>query len=324
MPPYVAAIFDLDGTLIDTERLFIDAAVTAAQRLSLPFDRAFMASLAGQSDAEGFRIMQAHVGPATDLEPFQTEWSALVRTSYAQGIPLMRGADDLLASLAARRFPRAVATNSLTASAHRKLAHAGIAHHFDPGHVIGVDRVARAKPAPDLFLAAADTLRAEPAALHRLRGFRCGHRRRPCRRHDRRADSRQPSRRNARRPSPGRQHPRRRPRRRPDLTGGPGMDDATRTELEAAAFRALRDHLMVQRPDVQNIDLMTLAGFCRNCLSRWYMEAANAQGIPMTKDEARETFYGMPYADWVAQHQTDADAGKKAAFDQAFKANVKP
>jgi uncharacterized protein len=100
------------------------------------------------------------------------------------------------------------------------------------------------------------------------------------------------------------------------------MDDATRTELEAAAFRALRDHLMTARPDVQNIDLMTLAGFCRNCLSRWYMEAAEARGIPMTKDEARDIYYGMPYSEWVAAHQTEADAGKKAAFDTAFRENV--
>ncbi|MCU0907032.1 MAG: DUF1244 domain-containing protein [Rhodobacteraceae bacterium] len=100
------------------------------------------------------------------------------------------------------------------------------------------------------------------------------------------------------------------------------MDDATRTELEAAAFRALRDHLIDRRPDVQNIDLMTLAGFCRNCLSRWYQEAANARGLPMTKDDAREVFYGMPYADWVAQHQTDADVAKQAAFAEAFRANV--
>jgi hypothetical protein len=102
------------------------------------------------------------------------------------------------------------------------------------------------------------------------------------------------------------------------------MDDATRTELEAAAFRALVHHLMVKRPDVQNIDLMTLGGFCRNCLSRWYQEAANARGIEMDKDQAREIVYGMPYADWVARHQTEADAGKKAAFDAAFAANVGP
>ena len=91
------------------------------------------------------------------------------------------------------------------------------------------------------------------------------------------------------------------------------MDDATRTELEAAAFRALRDHL-ASRPDVQNIDLMNLAGFCRNCLSRWWQEAAEARGIAVTKDEAREAFYGMPYADWVAANQTEASPEAKAKF----------
>lgn len=100
------------------------------------------------------------------------------------------------------------------------------------------------------------------------------------------------------------------------------MDTTTRTELEAAAFRALIHHLMEKRPDVQNIDLMNLGGFCRNCLSRWYQEAAEAKGIAMTKDQARETVYGMPYPDWVAQHQTEADAASKAAFDVAFAENV--
>ncbi len=100
------------------------------------------------------------------------------------------------------------------------------------------------------------------------------------------------------------------------------MDDATRIELEAAAFRALRHHLMDKRADVQNIDLMNLAGFCRNCLSRWYQEAAAERGIEMSKDAAREVFYGMPYADWVAQNQTPADAGKQAAFAAAFSRNV--
>ena len=100
------------------------------------------------------------------------------------------------------------------------------------------------------------------------------------------------------------------------------MDDATRIELEAAAFRALRHHLMEKRPDVQNIDLMNLAGFCRNCLSRWYQEAAEARGIAMTKDEGRTIFYGQPYADWVAAHQTPADADKQAAFRKAFAENV--
>jgi uncharacterized protein len=100
------------------------------------------------------------------------------------------------------------------------------------------------------------------------------------------------------------------------------MDDQTRLELEAATFRALVHHLMEKRPDVQNIDLMTLSGFCRNCLSRWYQEAAAEHGIAMTKDEAREVVYGMPYATWVAQNQTEADATKQAAFRQAFAANV--
>ncbi len=100
------------------------------------------------------------------------------------------------------------------------------------------------------------------------------------------------------------------------------MDPNTRTELEAAAFRALMHHLLIKRPDVQNIDLMNLGGFCRNCLSRWYQEAAAERGIEMTKDEAREVVYGMPYSDWVAQNQTEADAGKKAAFEVAFRENV--
>ncbi|MBP7000129.1 DUF1244 domain-containing protein [Amaricoccus sp.] len=88
------------------------------------------------------------------------------------------------------------------------------------------------------------------------------------------------------------------------------MDDRTRTELEAAAFRALRDHLRT-RDDVQNIDLMDLAGFCRNCLARWYQEEADRRGLAMTRDEAREAVYGMPYPEWVATRQTGPkiDAG---------------
>ena len=100
------------------------------------------------------------------------------------------------------------------------------------------------------------------------------------------------------------------------------LDQATRTELEAAAFRALMAHLLVKRADVQNIDLMNLAGFCRNCLSRWYQEAAAARGIALDKDAAREVVYGMPYADWVALRQTAADGLKQAEFEVAFVANV--
>lgn len=99
------------------------------------------------------------------------------------------------------------------------------------------------------------------------------------------------------------------------------MDQTTQIELEAAAFRALRDHLQL-RVDVQNIDLMTMAGFCRNCLARWYQEAAEAQGLGLTKDAAREAVYGMPYDQWVSRNQSAADEAKKAAFDLAFAANV--
>ena len=95
------------------------------------------------------------------------------------------------------------------------------------------------------------------------------------------------------------------------------MDDQTRIELEAAAFRTLRDHLMSKRTDVQNIDMMNLAGFCRNCLSRWYGEAAEDRGISMTKDEAREAFYGMPYGEWRDKYQTEATDQQKAAFEKA-------
>ncbi len=91
------------------------------------------------------------------------------------------------------------------------------------------------------------------------------------------------------------------------------------TELEAAAFRRLLKHLNEQRPDVQNIDLMLLAGFCRNCLSDWYREAAEAQGIAMTRDEARERIYGMPFAQWKAKHQKDATPEQLAAFEAAQK-----
>ena len=78
--------------------------------------------------------------------------------------------------------------------------------------------------------------------------------------------------------------------------------DAETVEIEAAAFRRLLDHLMVERPDVQNIDLMIVAGFCRNCLADWYREAAENKGIGMTRDEAREAVYGMPFAEFKARH----------------------
>ena len=101
------------------------------------------------------------------------------------------------------------------------------------------------------------------------------------------------------------------------------LDDKTRTELEAAAFRRLVTHLQ-ERTDVQNIDLMNLAGFCRNCLSRWYGEAAAAEGITLDKEAAREIVYGMPYEDWRAQNQRAATSEQLAAFDISFAENVGP
>lgn len=91
-----------------------------------------------------------------------------------------------------------------------------------------------------------------------------------------------------------------------------------RTEFEAAAFRRLVEHLQ-QRTDVQNIDLMILAGFCRNCLSNWYQEASEQQGTPLSKDEAREAIYGMPFAEWKAKYQQDATPEQLAAFEAAQK-----
>ena len=92
------------------------------------------------------------------------------------------------------------------------------------------------------------------------------------------------------------------------------IDPKVRTELEAAAFRRLLQHFD-SRKDVQNIDLMNLAGFCRNCLAKWYSAAAKERGLPVEYEDAREAVYGMPYADWKAKFQNEASAEQKAAFD---------
>ena len=94
------------------------------------------------------------------------------------------------------------------------------------------------------------------------------------------------------------------------------MDDKTRTELEAAAFRRLLVHLRT-RTDVANIELMNLAGFCRNCLSNWMKDAADAKGVAMTKDESRAAVYGMPFEEWKAKYQREATTEQKAAFEKA-------
>jgi predicted N-formylglutamate amidohydrolase len=115
---------------------------------------------------------------------------------------------------------------------------------------------------------------------------------------------------------------RRKSHQRPASNGSNGeghmtkIDKTLETELEAAAFRRLVQHLR-GRADVQNIDMMNLSGFCRNCLANWYQEAANERGLTLTKDGAREVIYGMPYKDWQAKHQTEANPVQKAAFDKA-------
>ncbi|MXN65317.1 DUF1244 domain-containing protein [Stappia sp. GBMRC 2046] len=92
------------------------------------------------------------------------------------------------------------------------------------------------------------------------------------------------------------------------------IDEKTRMELEAAAFRRLVSHLR-ERTDVQNIDMMNLAGFCRNCLSNWYRDAAGEKGLDLDKEEAREIVYGMPYSQWKAKYQNEASEEQKAAFE---------
>jgi hypothetical protein len=98
------------------------------------------------------------------------------------------------------------------------------------------------------------------------------------------------------------------------------MDDKTRTELESAVYRRLVEHLRT-RTDVQNIDMMNLAGFCRNCLSNWMKDAADAKGVPMTKEQSREIVYGEPFEQWKAKHQKEASPEKKAAFEKSSAAH---
>ena len=99
------------------------------------------------------------------------------------------------------------------------------------------------------------------------------------------------------------------------------MSDAQKTELEAAAFRRLVGHLR-ERTDVENIELMTLAGFCRNCLSNWLKDAAEEKGIALTKDESREAVYGMSYEEWKARHQREATPEQTARFEAATKTHL--
>ena len=161
MTRYAAAIFDLDGTLIDTERLLIDTCMQTLANYGHDVSRAFLISMVGVSEVEGFRRICAEIKVDLDPVEFGAAWSRANQAAYASGIPLMPGVADLLGQLKVIGIRVAVATNSSTKGAWRKLGLAGLAGQFDT--VIGYDAVPNAKPAPDVFLAAAAGLGVNPA-----------------------------------------------------------------------------------------------------------------------------------------------------------------
>ena len=157
-----AVIFDMDGTLLDTERLIITSGVVALRQMGLPDDDALLRQMVGVVGEDEMAPLRAALGDF-DEEGFKAAWNTAFKLALATGIPLRPGVARLLDHLDAIAMPRAVATNSRTAQAVAHLAVAGIGHHFDPAHIHGRDRVARPKPAPDLFLHAAAALGADPA-----------------------------------------------------------------------------------------------------------------------------------------------------------------
>ncbi len=164
MSHYAAAIFDLDGTLIDTERPVIDSGLAVLDAMGHDLDRGFLLGLIGIDAPEGARRLTARLGPAFDFAAFDAAWRVAADAAFAAGIPPMPGVEALLGELERRGMPRAVATNSATGSARRKLRAAGLAARFAEAHVVGFDVVARPKPAADVYLEAAARLGVPPAA----------------------------------------------------------------------------------------------------------------------------------------------------------------
>lgn len=159
--PYDAVVFDLDGTLIDTENLCNAAGVAACRTLGIPVDLAFFETLAGIHDDERVRLMSAHVGAAIDKAPFFAEWDRQCALRFDDGIPLKPGATDLLARLADLGLPLGLATSSRREPAHDKLRLSGLDRWF--ASVVTFDDVPAAKPAPDPYLLSAARLNAAPA-----------------------------------------------------------------------------------------------------------------------------------------------------------------
>ncbi len=162
MTKYKAVIFDLDGTLVETERAVVAAALSAMRQLGLPERPDIFEALIGTVDQED-QILSTTFGPAFDPNRFNAVWAAEIEVEYAKGIGLRPGVEELFDRLNLLSLPFALATNSRTETAHRMLTLAGIHHRFDPIHIHGRDRVTRPKPAPDLYLYAAQVLGIEPA-----------------------------------------------------------------------------------------------------------------------------------------------------------------
>jgi HAD superfamily hydrolase (TIGR01509 family) len=160
-PRYDAVVFDLDGTLIDTESLCNAAGVEACAALGFPVSEAFFESLAGIDDRTRAHLIGEHVGATVELSAFLEEWDRLCLERFAEGIPLKAGAVEILERIAAANIPLALATSSRRGPAEDKLRMAGLARHFRT--VVTFDDVAAPKPAPDAYLLAAERLGADPA-----------------------------------------------------------------------------------------------------------------------------------------------------------------